>query len=77
MLVEIFVSENSDGAEANRMLIDGKEVCSVYPLYECPEDAIIGRDLISCREIYALMERAYNAGRAGDELTCTIKEEEW
>ena len=48
--------------EYQKMYIDGEKSISIYPLCECPEDAIIGRDLISCVEISELMERAYNAG---------------
>lgn len=41
---------------------------SVYPLCECPEDAIIGRDLISCDEIAEAMKVAYEAGKAGEDF---------
>ena len=44
---------------------------SAYPLCECPEDAIIGRSLISCSRILDLMLLAYNAGKNGEELTIT------
>jgi len=44
------------------------QTISVYPLSECPEDAIIGRDLISCGEIANLMKIAYEAGKNGEEL---------
>jgi hypothetical protein len=34
-----------------KLLVDGKRVFSVHPLCECPEDAIIGRDLLSCGDV--------------------------
>ena len=66
MKVEIQERRNSDGLTMQRMFIDEKEVLSIYPLYDCPEDAIIGRGLISCNQIAALMERAYKAGLSGE-----------
>lgn len=60
------VAENS---ENKRMYFD------VYPLCECPEDAIIGRDLISCSEIADAMEFAYNAGKAGEPFSIEIVKE--
>lgn len=35
-----------DSFQAEKLLIDGKEVMSVCDLWECPEDAILGRDLL-------------------------------
>lgn len=37
--------------------VNGKEVFGVHPLCECPEDAVIGRDLISSGEIASFLER--------------------
>lgn len=48
--------------------VKGSVYFSVYPLYECPEDAIIGRDLISCDEIAEAMKVAYEAGKAGEDF---------
>ena len=39
-----------------KLLINGEEIFYVYPLCECPEDAIIGRDLISCSEISSFLK---------------------
>lgn len=47
----------------------------VGPLCECPEDAIIGRDLISCNTIISYMKKAYNAGKNGEEFV--IENKEW
>jgi hypothetical protein len=56
VIVKVVTSENSDGAIMDKLLINGKEKLRVYPLYECPEDAIIGRDLISCGDIASFLE---------------------
>lgn len=47
----------------------------VGPLCECPEDAIIGRDLISCNTIIEYMKLAYEAGKNGEEFI--VEELEW
>lgn len=51
-------------------IINGDAVEEVYvgPLWECPEDAVIGRDLISCKDILQYMKMAYKAGKAGEEF---------
>ena len=73
MKIKITVSENLDGAEIQEMTIDGEDRMSVYPLYECPEDAIIGRDLVSCEDVAKLMEEAYEAGENGEEFVLVIE----
>lgn len=68
-------TENVDGCDncSDTMLVydkDGKMVGGEYvgPLCECPEDAIIGRSLISCDDIVSYMRKAYEAGRNGEEF---------
>ena len=43
--------EIKDYTESHEMYINDKEVLSVYSLSECPEDAIIGRSLVSCYDV--------------------------
>lgn len=76
MKIEIYISVDSDENERQRMLIDGKNSYTVRPLCECPEDAIIGRGLISCEEIAAAMRRAWAAGVAGESFTVKCMDEE-
>lgn len=69
-----------DSFQAERLLIDGKEVMSVCDLWECPEDAILGRDLNSMEEVADLMYLAYKAGKKGevwDRETIEYEEEEF
>lgn len=61
------IAENSEGKTMS---------FNVYPLCECPEDAIIGRDLISCTEIADAMKFAYEAGKAGEPFEIAIVGEE-
>jgi hypothetical protein len=46
------------------------------PLYECPEDAILERDLISCYSILKAVKIAYEAGKRGEELIIEELEDE-
>lgn len=69
-----------DSFQAERLLIDGKEVMGVCDLWECPEDAILGRGLNSMEEVADLMYLAYQAGKKGevwDKETIECKEEEF
>ena len=75
MKIVITVDEG-DYSVSEEMLIDGKRGPSVGPLCECPEDAIIGRSLISCTEISEYMKMAHEAGNRGEPFDVEIIEEE-
>jgi hypothetical protein len=45
-----------DDATRDTLEVDGKRIFTVAPLCECPEDAIIGRDLISSSDIANFLE---------------------
>ena len=72
MTIEYSSEEDDYGISDSMSVLDdsGKQVAneSVYPLCECPEDAIIGRGLISCSRIIDLMKLAYQAGKNGQEF---------
>lgn len=75
MKIVIKQSEDHNGELCENMEINGKDSLSVGPLCECPEDAIIGRDLVSCSDVARYMRAAYDAGKNGEELSIeTIKE---
>ncbi len=75
MRIEYKLGEDDDGYTHDSMevFIKDNRVYSnhVYPLTDCPEDAIIGRDLVSCYDIIKAMEIAYNAGKNGEEWIYT------
>lgn len=75
MNIRIESTTNRDSYETQRMEIDGKHELTVRPLCESPEDAIIGRDLVSCWEIANLMKRAYLASKEGQEFNCELVDE--
>ena len=72
MMIEYSSEEDDYGISDDMTVLDdtGKQIAceSVYPLCECPEDAIIGRGLISCSRIIDLMKLAYQAGKNGEEF---------
>jgi hypothetical protein len=76
MKIKIIHEVDGDGYERQEMEIDGKEVMYVAPLCESPEDAIIGRDLVSCDRVASLMRKAYEAAKRGEEFSVEVIEEE-
>ena len=49
--------------------VNGRNVLSVSPLIECPEDFYLESDLGFAYDIPDLMRMAYEAGKAGEEFT--------
>lgn len=66
MEVKVISGRNYDGYETLSIEVDGRSVANVYPLYECPEDALLERDLSFAYDIPELMHAAYEAGRRGE-----------
>ncbi len=62
--MKILITESKDCGVVDRqsLSIDEKHIVTVGDLSECPEDAIIGRDLIDCHQIVCYMRKAYDAG---------------
>ncbi|WP_445506646.1 hypothetical protein [Niallia sp. 03190] len=56
VVVKVLSSEGWEGCRRERLEIDGKEVMSVGPLSECPEDAILERDLVGPSDFVSLLE---------------------
>ena len=82
MTIKFSKNDNVDGYDgrAERMDVydrDGKRIGGEYvgPLCECPEDAVIGRSLVSCAAIVDYMRMAYEAGRNGEDFK--VEDEEW
>ena len=56
VIVTVRSWEDSDFCTRDKLFVDGKLQFSVSPLCECPEDAIIGRDLISSDDIASFLK---------------------
>lgn len=74
MKITLRSGQDSEGLQREDMDIDGEHALYVGPLCECPEDAIIGRDLVSCRDVIDFMEQAHAAGARGESFDITIEE---
>lgn len=70
MKLTIVVGEDYNGSSTEEMRSDdGSVSLSVYPLCECPEDAILERSLVSCSDVAKYMELAYEAGKRGEDFS--------
>lgn len=56
VIVKVRSWQDRDYATHDTLSVNGKEVFGVHPLWECPEDAIIGRDLISSNDIASFLK---------------------
>lgn len=56
VVIKIESCEGWEGFRRERLLIDGSEVMSAGPLTECPEDAILERDLLGPSDFVSLLE---------------------
>jgi len=80
MELVVYSYTDDDFYDRQKLYINGKEVQYVGPLCECPEDAIIGRDLVSCADIVHYMQQAVTAVTDGETVTyqfVTLSEDEW
>jgi hypothetical protein len=56
VIVKVITGEGWEGYCRERLEIDGSEVMSVGPLSECPEDAILERDLVGPSDFASLLK---------------------
>jgi hypothetical protein len=68
MNIVVQTQNDNDYGCRQQLIINGKKRQYVGSLCECPEDAIIGRDLVSCSEIVSFMKEAYEAGKNGESF---------
>ncbi len=70
---------NSDGAGTYEIEVskDGKKVAgfSAWPLYECPEDATLERDMGFAYDAIEFFKLGYEAGKNGEEIVFKEVEE--
>ncbi|UAW07762.1 hypothetical protein PVJ1_00028 [Psychrobacillus phage PVJ1] len=57
LVIKVESWQDGDGCSRERLLIDGNDVMSVGPLWECPEDATLERDLVGPSDFVNLFER--------------------
>lgn len=76
MKVVVKVSKRDDFGDSHVVEIDGASSFRIHPLCECPEDAVIGRDLIDGHDIAAAIRLGYEAGKRGETLDISEEEQE-
>jgi hypothetical protein len=69
MDIRIEYGQRDDYVNWQEMFIDGDSVLFVKDLWETPEDACLGRDLVSPSQVVYFMKKAFGAGRRGEEFT--------
>jgi len=62
------VTQRNDYKTKQVLYVDTDERLGVYDLSECPEDAIIGRDLVDCDDIAKYIKMGAMLAREGFEL---------
>lgn len=66
------ISEDSEGEGHYVKIVDNGEIVyheSIFSLHEYPEDACIGRSLISGYDLAKVFEIGYNAGKEEKEIS--------
>lgn len=73
--IELITRKDSDGFECHHtLLLNGRPIFSAHNLNDCPEDAIIGRDLTDGMEALRLIKVGYKLGKADDTIEFTERE---
>lgn len=75
VIVKVVTGYNSDGASHETLYINDKEKISTYPLYECPEDAILERDIVGASRFADLLE-SFLVEHKGKKVKFVYEEEE-
>lgn len=73
--VKVVTGRGWEGYSREELLIDGKEVMYVGPLSECPEDAILERDLVGPSDFVHLLEKFLKEHK-GKKVKFVYEEEE-
>ncbi|MET3658340.1 hypothetical protein [Sporosarcina psychrophila] len=56
VVIKVERYEDRDGCGREQLLVNGKSVMSAGPLWECPEDATLERDLLGPSNFVHLLE---------------------
>lgn len=75
MKIDIYSWEDDDGCTRQAMYFDGKRKQSVKPLWDCPEDAIIGRDLLDCEDLLSYFQKGYETAQKGESFEVEYHDE--
>lgn len=76
MEVKLIHGSDWNGAARLEIEVNGKSAVWANPLYDCPEDATLERDMSFVYEIPDLMRQAYEAGKNGEPFVVTEESED-
>lgn len=74
MKIELIITTDEDCGKRHRVFVDGKEKWYIGPLWECPEDAIIGRDLIDGYDLIEAVKLGFELGSNGGALVTEVED---
>jgi len=68
MKIKVVEEGEEFGETSHEVFVNGESKWHIHSLSECPEDAIIGRDLIDGFDLLAAIKLGYEAAKRGEEL---------
>lgn len=68
IVIRVEEDNDDDCFTSQTLFANDEEIANVNDLCDCPEDAIIGRDLVDCNDIQKWIKYGYDAAKRGDEL---------
>ncbi len=74
MKIELKIGTDDEECAIHELYINDAEVLHIQSLSDCPEDAIIERDLISGDDIISYIKLGHDAAKNGEELEIIYSE---
>lgn len=68
MKITITRTQDSDNGERQKIKIEGGRQWSIFPLCDCPEDAIVGRGLVDADDLVSAIKAGFDAAKNGETL---------
>lgn len=75
VVIKVITGTGWEGLQRETLEIDGQEWMSVGPLSECPEDAILERDLVGPSDFASLL-KSFLTEHRGKKVRFVYEEEE-
>lgn len=58
LTLKVFINSEDADTKYDKLEVEGKELCSACELWETPEDAYFGRDLLSSYDVAECIKKA-------------------
>lgn len=76
MKIRLNKTEDCDNLTIHQVFVDDKKIAHISPFTDCPEDAIIGRDLLDGNDVIKFIKMGYEAAKRGEDIETIITNEE-